>query len=107
MFRMFRLQGRVRVDTKSLEAFSRRQGRTAQEDQTILAGHRHSDEISRLTMATRFDPDSDNLPKLDELQPIEGAPRYASWFWGLDDEVRPTLSCLFIGSSGAIPALTL
>jgi len=36
---------------------------------------------------TIFDPDSDNLPKLSELPPIPGAPKYAAWFWGKDDEL--------------------
>ncbi|OCK83032.1 hypothetical protein K432DRAFT_347843 [Lepidopterella palustris CBS 459.81] len=36
---------------------------------------------------TLFDPDSDNLPKLSELEPIPGAPKHAAWFWGKDDEL--------------------
>jgi len=36
---------------------------------------------------TVFDPESDKLPKLSELEPIPGAPKYAAWFWGKDDEL--------------------
>lgn len=43
-------------------------------------------------MAFRFEPESDNLPKLHELPPIEGAPRHASWFWGPNDEVSKVLT---------------
>ncbi|OAL29455.1 hypothetical protein AYO20_09192 [Fonsecaea nubica] len=33
-----------------------------------------------------FDPDSDHLPKLADLEQIPGAPKYAAWFWGENDE---------------------
>ncbi|OQU94843.1 hypothetical protein CLAIMM_01135 [Cladophialophora immunda] len=35
----------------------------------------------------KWDPDSDNLPKLKNLPKIPGAPEYAAWFWGPDDEL--------------------
>ncbi|EXJ86929.1 hypothetical protein A1O3_03883 [Capronia epimyces CBS 606.96] len=38
-------------------------------------------------MAT-WDPDSDCLPKLNELPKIPGAPEHAAWFWGPNDEVK-------------------
>lgn len=59
-------------------------------------------------MATLFDPESEYLPKLDELQPIEGAPKYASWFWGPHDEVWPNI-ILALASAEAlsVPTLTL
>ncbi|KIX91945.1 uncharacterized protein Z520_12334 [Fonsecaea multimorphosa CBS 102226] len=39
---------------------------------------------------TVWDPDSNSLPKLEELPAIEGAPHYAAWFWGKDDEASST-----------------
>lgn len=45
-------------------------------------------------MTPVLDPDSDNLPKLEELPLVEGGPKYASWFWGPDDQVRVTFSRL-------------
>jgi hypothetical protein len=40
-----------------------------------------------MTTMTKWDPDSENLPKLNELPKIPGAPEHAAWFWGPDDEV--------------------
>ena len=56
---------------------------------------------------TVFDPDSDNLPKLSELEPIPDAPKYAAWFWGKDDQVKQAGLCLcttsysFLGANSA------
>ena len=40
-----------------------------------------------MTTVSKWDPDSDNLPKLRDLPKIPGAPEHAAWFWGSDDEV--------------------
>ncbi|KIW81682.1 hypothetical protein Z517_04708 [Fonsecaea pedrosoi CBS 271.37] len=36
---------------------------------------------------TVFDPDSDSLPKLSELETKPGAPPQSAWFWGENDEL--------------------
>jgi len=38
-------------------------------------------------MTTKFDPNSNSLPKRSELPAIDGAPKGAAWFWGKDDEL--------------------
>ncbi len=35
-----------------------------------------------------FDAESDDLPRLRDLETIPGAPEHAAWFWGVHDEAR-------------------
>ena len=55
----------------------------------MLASRLITEQLTCANM-TIFDPDSDSLPSLKELDALEGAPRDAAWFWGEDDEAGPS-----------------
>lgn len=44
------------------------------------------EDLEQDSMATEtWNPDSTSFPTLHNLPPIQGAPKYAAWFWGKDD----------------------